>query len=72
MNSFHEDWHPLLDDPRYRKAGGVVRLHGVMRNAQGVISQEFEVRFDEAGFCVCDAARFADGSVVGQWDLLQR
>ena len=70
-NSFHEDSHPVLDNPEYRKSRGIVRLCGVMRDAQGGISQEFEIRFDNAGICMCDAARFADGSIVGKWDLLQ-
>lgn len=68
---FYEKSHPALDDPSYRKNCGMVRLSGVIYSAQGTVTQEFELRFDAAGLCVCDAARFADGSVSKDWESLQ-
>jgi hypothetical protein len=63
--------HPLLDDPAYRKAHGIVRLSGVITDRDGSYSQEFEVRFDRSGLCVSDAARFPDGTVLGNWEMLR-
>ena len=72
LTRFYEDSHPVLDDPEYRKARQIVRLRGTMRNAHGAISREFDVRFDPFGRCMGDAARFADGSVVGDWDVVSQ
>jgi hypothetical protein len=62
--------HPLLDDPAYRKARGIVRLSGTITNPRGQIMEQFEVRFDASGLCTSDAARLADGSTIGNWEAL--
>jgi hypothetical protein len=63
--------HPLLDDPAYRKTRAILRLSGVVTNNRGDSSEEFEVRFDRAGLCTSDAARFADGTTLGDWERLR-
>ena len=62
--------HPLLDDAAYRKTRDIVRLSGTIIDAHGQNSEEFEAQFDRAGLCIADAARFADGSVLGNWTRL--
>ena len=47
------------------------RLRGVITNSKGQQAEEFEVRFDASGACVGDAARFADGTVLGNQELLK-
>jgi hypothetical protein len=67
---YSERSHPLLDSPSYRKDRHIVRLSGVVTDQKGQSSEEFEVRFDQSGLCVCDAARLADGTVLGDWEHL--
>jgi hypothetical protein len=72
VHSFYQNSHPVLDEAQYRKSCRIVRLCGVIYDGQGAVSQEFVVCFDAAGLCICDAARYADGSVVGPWEQLRR
>ena len=67
IHKFYEESHPLLDQADYRMSRQIIRLTGVIYDAQGTISQEFEVGFDAFGLCVSDAARFADGTTAGPW-----
>jgi len=67
IHNFYEESHPVLDDPNYRMNRQIVRLSGLIYDAQGAVSQEFEVCFDASGLCVSDAARFADGTTAGPW-----
>jgi hypothetical protein len=69
VHRFYEKSHAVLDEPEYRKKCRIARLRGIIYNAEGAVAQEFEVRFNASGFCVGDAARFADGSVAGCWEL---
>jgi hypothetical protein len=63
-----EESHPVLDDPVYRKMHTIVRLSGFISDATGKRVEEFEAHFDTSGACVRDAARLADGTVLGKWD----
>ena len=69
-DEYCEGSHPLLDDPSYRNTRGIVRLRGIITDSKGNNSQEFDVRFDQSGRCLSEAARFADGTVAGDWELL--
>jgi hypothetical protein len=70
FRQYCERTHPLLDDQGYRKIHAIARLSGVITDANGQKSEEFEVRFDDSGACLCDAARFPDGTVLGNWEQL--
>ncbi len=70
ISTFYDDTHPVLDEPNYRRNHGIVRLTGSVHDTKGVIVQEFEVSFNASGFCECDAAKFADGSILGDWERL--
>src|SRR5689334_1102958 len=72
VSTFYDETHPLLDEPGFRKIHGIVRLTGSILDTKGVIVQEFEVSFNASGFCECDAAKFADGSILGDWERLHR
>jgi hypothetical protein len=49
IDKFYEHSHPLLDQPEFRKTRQIVRLRGVIHDAHGAPTQEFEVRFDASG-----------------------
>jgi hypothetical protein len=70
FRQYCERTHPLLDDAAYRKARSIVRLSGVITDKNGQNSEEFEVRVDRSGLCTSDAARFPDGTVLGDWERL--
>jgi hypothetical protein len=70
FQQYCERSHPLLDDQCYRKARAITRLSGVITDGNGQKSEEFEVRFDRTGICICDAARFPDGTILGNWEQL--
>ena len=72
VHKFYEESHPVLDEADYRMSRQIVRFSGLIYDAQGEISQEFEVCFDASGLCVSDAARFADGTTAGPWEKLKR
>jgi hypothetical protein len=71
VHKFYEKPHEVLDRPDFRRAAHIVRLTGVIYDATGTVSQEFQACFDASGLCVCEAARFADGTTVGAWEELQ-
>lgn len=54
---FYEKSHPVLDEAAFRKARQIMRLSGIVYNNEGAVSQQFEVRFDEAGGVLVDAIR---------------
>lgn len=56
LRTFYDESHPVLDQADYRMSLKIVRLSGVMYDATGSISDEFEVSFDRAGLCVCEKA----------------
>jgi hypothetical protein len=67
LQKYCEESHPVLDDPAYRKAHAIVRLIGIVRKGGGQSTEEFEVQFDSSGACIGEAARLADGTVLGKW-----
>jgi hypothetical protein len=71
LQQYSEGQVPILDDPAFRRAHGIVRLSGSITDDRGAQIEMFEVRFDRrTGIQVRDAARFADGTVVGDGSLL--
>jgi hypothetical protein len=67
FKSYREDRHPLLDEDVFRKERRIVRVSGTIRDDGGTVIEEFEAGFNGQGCLVCDAVRFADGSLIGDW-----
>jgi hypothetical protein len=67
VEDYYQNSHPLLDEVTFRGNHGVVRLCGTIYDAQGIMNEEFEVRYDQRGAYICDAVRFADGRSLGDW-----
>lgn len=72
LASFYEKPHPVLDNPQFRQKHLIVRLNGVICDDTASVCQEFEVCFDASGQYLCDAARFGDGAVTGNWEKIRQ
>ena len=67
---YYDGLHPIIDEDDFRKTRGIARLSGTIFDADGAVSQQFEVRYDEAGAFLCGGARFADGKITDDWEKL--
>lgn len=70
VSDYYEGLHPIIDDDDFRRSRGIARLSGIIFDTDGSVSQQFEVRYDEAGAFRCGGAKFADGTITDDWEKL--